>query len=164
MDSGSARNRSGVEEMACSEGRSVNWGGVCPESCGGLAGGSPVGVVTKQPVGVTYSSASSLLGVGWPDRLGFRPPMLFGLVYFLASTAPRSARCGVSLVWSRTVANLPGPSQAYPGAGHSGPQPRLRRCPTNSSLVFGLWTPGSTKFRIQLPQHRYHIRDIHTPV
>jgi hypothetical protein len=49
MDSGSARNRSGVEEMACSEGRSVNWGGVCPESCGGLAGGSPVGVVTKQP-------------------------------------------------------------------------------------------------------------------
>lgn len=26
-DSGAARNRSGVEEMACSEGRSVNWGG-----------------------------------------------------------------------------------------------------------------------------------------
>ena len=27
MDSGAARNRSGVEESACSEGRSVNWGG-----------------------------------------------------------------------------------------------------------------------------------------
>ena len=26
MDSGAARNRSGVEEMACSEGRTVNWG------------------------------------------------------------------------------------------------------------------------------------------
>ena len=24
-------------------------GGVCPESCGGLAGGSPVGVVAKRP-------------------------------------------------------------------------------------------------------------------
>ena len=27
MDSGAARNRSGVRETACSEGRSVNWGG-----------------------------------------------------------------------------------------------------------------------------------------
>ncbi len=27
MDSGAARNRSGVREVACSEGRSVNWGG-----------------------------------------------------------------------------------------------------------------------------------------
>jgi hypothetical protein len=27
MDSGAARNPSGVEELACSEGRSVNWGG-----------------------------------------------------------------------------------------------------------------------------------------
>ena len=26
LDSGAARNRSGVEEMACSEGRTVNWG------------------------------------------------------------------------------------------------------------------------------------------
>ncbi len=27
VDSGAARNRSGVREVACSEGRSVNWGG-----------------------------------------------------------------------------------------------------------------------------------------
>ena len=27
----SIRNRSGVEEMACSEGRTVTWGDVCPE-------------------------------------------------------------------------------------------------------------------------------------
>ena len=30
--SGAARNLSGVSEAACSEGRLVNWGGVCPEA------------------------------------------------------------------------------------------------------------------------------------
>ena len=30
VDSGAARNRSGVEETACSEGQTVNWGGVRP--------------------------------------------------------------------------------------------------------------------------------------
>ena len=49
MESGAARNRSGVKEMACSEGRSVNRGGVCPEAVVRLAGESPVGVMTKQP-------------------------------------------------------------------------------------------------------------------
>src|SRR5487761_1815999 len=34
-------------------------------------------------VGITYSSAGRLLRVGSPDRLGFRPPMLFALVYSL---------------------------------------------------------------------------------
>jgi hypothetical protein len=31
LDSGAARNLSGVREVACSEGRSVNWGGVRPK-------------------------------------------------------------------------------------------------------------------------------------
>jgi len=31
LDSGAARNRSGVKETACSEGRLVNWGGVRPK-------------------------------------------------------------------------------------------------------------------------------------
>ncbi len=83
VDSGAARNRSGVREVACSEGRSVNWGGVRPKKPSFMR-------VRVPPAQIAQSAPKPYLTFEGGDSSGASS----GVKVSAAGSNPRSVRPG----------------------------------------------------------------------